>query len=163
MVMSLMLNGLKISVNQGVKMKLLHEHALPATIYRVSEVEKRLKELEDSLKYINQIIHTLRSDMIVNKAIGKEPEVLIDIPEELKMKRRSRSGSPRGNRRHDTVKKRWAIWKIQYDSGRSMKSIADEWDCDHSSISYARSREWNPTKAIPKDHVIENLIQYNKR
>jgi len=144
-------------------MKALHEHALPATIYRVSELEKRTKELEDNLKSVNQILYTLRSDIVVNKAIGKQQELHIDIPDELKMTRRTRSGSPRGNRRHDTVKKRWGLWKIQYESGRSMKSIADEWDCDHSSISYARSRQWNPTKAIPKDHVINNLIQYNKR
>jgi hypothetical protein len=157
------MNGLKMVANQGDKMKLLHEHALPATIYRVSELEKRTKELEDNLKALNQIIYTLRSDIIVNKALGKQPELPIGVPEELKMKRRTRSGSPRGNRRHETVKKRWSLWKIQYESGMSMKSIANEWDCDHSSISYARSREWNPTKATPKAHVIANLIKYNRQ
>ena len=161
--MSHLMNGLKMVANQGVKMKSLHEHALPATIYRVSELEKRTKELEDNLRLLNQILHTLRSDMVVNKALGKEPELHIEIPDELRMQRRTRQGMPRGNRRHDTVKKRWGIWKMQYESGRSMQSIAQEWKCNHTSISYARSKQWNPTKANPTERVINNLIQYNKK
>jgi hypothetical protein len=144
-------------------MKLLHEHALPATIYRVNELEKRTKELEESIKSVNQILHTLRSDILVNNTIGKQTEPSPYITEDIMMKRRTRQGWKRGNRKHETVKKRWAIWKIQYESGRSMKNIAEEWDCDHSSISYARSKEWNPTKSNPSEHVINNLIQYNKK
>lgn len=144
-------------------MKLLHEHALPATIYRVNDLEKRTKELEESLKSVNLILHTLRADMIVNKTIGKQPEPSPYITEEIMMKRRTRHGWKRGNRKHETVKKRWGIWKIQYESGRSIKSIADEWDCDQSSIRYARSRNWNPTKVVPPAHVIKNLLQYTEK
>jgi len=143
-------------------MKLLHEHALPATIYRVGQTEKRLNELESKVNTLTQLIASLRSDSMVSKEIAKEIVPQFDIPKELMMTRSARNGRKRGNRKHDVVKKRWAFWKTQYEAGLTLSEIARQWGCDHGSILYARDRKWNPSKHIPPAHVMEKLREYHE-
>ena len=143
-------------------MKLLHEHALPATIYRVGEAEKRLKELESKVETLTQIIASVRADSMVSKEISQKVLPTFEIPKDLMMTRSARNGSKRGNRKHEVVKKRWAFWKTQYDAGLTISEIAHQWGCDHGSVCYAKARKWNPSKHIPPAHVMEKLKEYNE-
>jgi hypothetical protein len=69
----------------------------------------------------------------------------LDIPREL----RPTFGKyrARGNRSHNTVQKRWGIWKAQYESGLTVKEIAHAWGCHHSSIVNAKSKNFTARKS----------------
>jgi len=123
------------------------ELVLAATIHRVKMCEDRIREFE-------QMVTTLTAQMAHNRAElaskGLASLVMgtttpLDIPKELVPtygKYRAR-----GNRKYDVVKKRWAIWKAQYNSGLSLTNIAKAWGCHHTTILNAVNRNFTPRKA----------------
>ena len=123
------------------------ELVLAATIHRVKMCEDKLREFE-------QMVSTLTSTMAQNRAElaskGLASLVMgttthLDIPREL----RPTFGKyrARGNRSHNTVQKRWGIWKAQYESGLTVKEIAHAWGCHHSSIVNAKSKNFTARKS----------------
>jgi hypothetical protein len=123
------------------------ELVLAATIHRVKMCEDKIREFE-------QMVSTLTSQMAQNRTemASKEAGNIVlgvttplDIPKELVVtygKYRAR-----GNRKYDVVKKRWAIWKAQYNSGLSLTNIAKAWGCHHTTILNAVNRNFTPRKA----------------
>jgi len=123
------------------------ELVLAATIHRVKMCEDKIREFE-------QMVTTLTAQMAHNRAelASKGLATLVmgtttplDIPKELVPtygKYRAR-----GNRKYDVVKKRWAIWKAQYNSGLSLTNIAKAWGCHHTTILNAVNRNFTPRKA----------------
>jgi len=123
------------------------ELVLAATIHRV-------KSCEDKIAQFEQLISTLTAQMAYNRSelASKGLANLImgtttplDIPRELRPTfGRYRA---RGNRSYNTVRKRWNIWKAQYESGLTVKEIANAWGCHHSSIVNAKSKNFTARKS----------------
>lgn len=118
--------------------------------YRVNDLDKRL---EASVKNFNSYADIAKrlQKYFVDLAIGVALDPVkmmperekIPIPEELKYKAGS-AGKP-ANRGADVVQRRWTIWKAQYESGMKVLDIAKDWGCDHGSVLYAKSRNWQST------------------
>jgi len=68
----------------------------------------------------------------------------IIVPEELRVLKGKLGRC--NNRKYEIVRRRWSLWKAQYDAGIPMNTIARAWKCDHGTIAYARSNGW---KASP--------------
>lgn len=129
---------------------------------RIKELEERIKELESSLTIMRQAresdpvkayleplcsrIAQIEAQMGLKKAQTKEPIDLpqIIVPHELRVLR-GKYGKCK-NRKIDVVQKRWALWKVQYEAGIPMTTIARAWGCDHGSICHAKKQGWNPSK-----------------
>ena len=116
---------------------------------RVNDLEKRLEAsvknfnaYADVSKRIQKYYVDLSVAMALDPVQVVERERIV-IPEELKYKRGDK-GKPH-NRNADAVQRRWTIWKAQYETGMSVNQIAKDWDCDHGSILYAKSKNWEST------------------
>jgi len=123
------------------------ELVVAATIHRVKMCEDRIREFEQMVTTLTaQMAHNraeLASKGLANLVMGTTTP--LDIPKELVPtygKYRAR-----GNRKYDVVKKRWAIWKAQYNSGLSLTNIAKAWGCHHTTILNAVNRNFTPRKA----------------
>ncbi|NBO26691.1 MAG: hypothetical protein EBU96_07885 [Actinobacteria bacterium] len=116
---------------------------------RLNDLEKRL---EASIKNFNSYADVSKRmqkyyvDLAVAMALDPievvERERIV-IPDELKYQKGDK-GKPH-NRGAGIVQRRWTIWKAQYETGMSINQIAKDWDCDHGSILYAKSKNWVST------------------
>ncbi|NDB97034.1 MAG: hypothetical protein EBZ78_12900, partial [Verrucomicrobia bacterium] len=77
-------------------------------------------------------------------AAGIRDEREIVVPPLLAIKRaKIRRGSKRRsgrNKEPKIVSRRWALWKIQYNSGYTTHQIARAWKCCRSTVEYARDK-----------------------
>lgn len=135
------------------------ELALPATIYRVGELEKKIKEIMDRIDNSNQAIGTqlneIRACMVVKESLptfdGKPLHEII-VPPELafakgsKFKKGKRFFRSSKNRTAEIVAKRWAMWRDQHNAGIPISVIARAWGCDHATILNAKARNWESYK-----------------
>lgn len=135
------------------------ELALPATIYRVGELEKKIKEIMARIDNTNQSIGTqlnqIKACMVVKEALptmeGKPMQEII-VPEELafakgrKFKKGKKFFKASKNRTAEIVARRWAMWRDQYNAGLPASVIARAWGCDHSTILNAKARNWESYK-----------------
>lgn len=135
------------------------ELALPATIYRVGELEKKIKEIMDRIDNTSQSIGTqlkeIRACMVVKEALptieGKPLKEII-VPEELaiakggKFKKGKKFYRSSTNRKAEIVARRWAMWRDQYNAGVPASVIARAWGCDHSAILNAKNKNWESYK-----------------
>lgn len=136
------------------------ELALPATIYRVGELEKKIKEIMDRIDNTNQSIGTqlnqIKACMVVKEALptmeGKPMQEII-VPEALafakgrKFKKGKKFFNASKNRTAEIVARRWAMWRDQYNAGVPASVIARAWGCDHSTILNAKARNWESYKS----------------
>ena len=123
------------------------ELVLAATIHRVKLCEEKIAQFEQMVSTLtSQMAHNrseLASKGLANLVMGTTTP--LDIPRELRPTfGRYRA---RGNRSHNTVQKRWGIWKAQYESGLTVKEIANAWGCHHSSIVNAKSKNFTARKS----------------
>ena len=135
------------------------ELALPATIYRVGELEKKIKEIMDRIDNSNQSIGTqlkeIRACMVVKESLptveGKPLQEII-VPPELafakgsKFKKGNRFFRSSKNRTAEIVARRWAMWRDQHGAGIPISVIARAWGCHHSTILNARAMKWESYK-----------------
>lgn len=125
---------------------------------KLKELEQRIENLEICISLMRQAkdndpvkayLEPIASRMAqIEATIGLErankddqmdmPNII--IPEELRVLK-SKYGKCT-NRKHEIVKRRWALWKAQYNAGIPMQTIARAWNCDHGAISYARANNW---------------------
>ena len=134
------------------------EYALPATIYRIAEAEKTIKELKNELEFVktslSKAIEQIQSKkQVTDEGLCDKPQPLVPnivVPDELrhcKGKKYIRSGRVvfgKKNRNYEQTAKRWAIWKTQCELGLSMAAIARAWGCDHASILHAKKKGFVP-------------------
>ena len=135
------------------------ELALPATIYRVGELEKKIKEIAQRIDNSNQVIGTqlneIRACMVVKDSLptveGKPLQEII-VPPDLafakgsKFKKGNRFFRSSKNRTAEIVARRWALWRDQHNAGIPISVIARAWGCDHATILNAKSRNWESYK-----------------
>lgn len=115
--------------------------------------EQKLAERE---KYFIKLSEKLASKQAV--AVIQEVTPRIVVPRHLL--KECGAGSSKMKRNHEIVKKRWALWKLQFESGFSMNEIARAWKCDHGSIGYARRNNFIPTKATGR--IKESFLSITK-
>jgi len=132
--------------------------ALPATIYRVSELEKKLEQLMLKIDTHNQTIgvqiNQIKSCMVLKHSVPNEAGNIANIivPEELayskgkKFKKGKTMCRATSNKKTEVVARRWALWKDQYNAGIPAAVIARAWGCDHSTILNARDMNWQNYK-----------------
>jgi hypothetical protein len=129
------------------------ELAIPATIYRVSQTEKSIKELQaeflnmkasltSALEQI-QVSAVMKSGLTVGKTPQKH-EIL--VPDQLRHTRgkrfvfRGKRVYGRKNRDAEKVAERWSLWKTQMAMGIPISVIARAWGCHHASILHAQKK-----------------------
>ena len=129
------------------------EYALPATIYRVNETEKKIKELESEIinlrTSLTSAIEQIQASAVMKNglSIGKTPQKReILVPDELKHTRgkrfvfRGKKVYGRKNRNAEKVTERWELWKTQVSMGIPISVIARAWGCHHASILHAKKK-----------------------
>lgn len=129
---------------------------------KLRELEERIEGIETTLSLMRQTGNTdpikaylepIASRMAqIEARIGLEkaktngqidlPNII--VPEELRVLKGKLGRC--NNRKYEIVKRRWALWKAQYEAGIPMNTIARAWNCDHGTIAYARANGW---KASP--------------
>ena len=134
------------------------EMALPATIYRVGELEKKLEQLmqkiDTSSNALGAQITQIKSCMVLKHSVPNEEGTIANIvvPEELsyskgkKFKKGKTMCRATANKKCEVVARRWALWKEQYNAGIPPSVIARAWGCDHSTILNARDMNWTSYK-----------------
>lgn len=115
-----------------------------ALVYRVKALEDKIVDQANQITTLASQIAQNRTEMALKEAKEVEEGITtrLQIPEDLMPtigKYRARK-----NRSYEIVKKRWALWKVQMESGLSQNQIAKAWGCDHGSISYAKKRNFEP-------------------
>jgi hypothetical protein len=130
------------------------EMALPATIYRVAELEKKIEELMQKIDTSNNSlgaqITQIKSCMVLKHSVPNEEGRIANIvvPEELsyskgkKFKKGNTMCRATANKNSEIVARRWALWKDQYNAGIPASVIARAWGCDHTTILNARDMNW---------------------
>ena len=130
----------------------ISELALPATIYRVTETEKTIRELKNELSDVrislSKAIEQIQANALMKADIKnvKPLENQIMVPEELKHcrgKKYIRDGKVvygKKNRNAEQTAKRWSLWKAQCELGIPVSAIARAWGCDHASILHAKRK-----------------------
>jgi len=130
------------------------EMALPATIYRVAELEKKIEELMQKIDTSNNSlgaqITQIKSCMVLKHSVPNEECRIANIvvPEELsyskgkKFKKGKTMCRATANKNSEIVARRWALWKDQYNAGIPASVIARAWGCDHTTILNARDMNW---------------------
>jgi hypothetical protein len=130
------------------------EMALPATIYRVAELEKKIEELMQKIDTSNNSlgaqITQIKSCMVLKHSVPNEEGRIANIvvPEELsyskgkKFKKGKTMCRATANKNSEIVARRWALWKDQYNAGIPASVIARAWGCDHTTILNARDMNW---------------------
>jgi hypothetical protein len=129
---------------------------------RIQDLEERINGLELSLQIMRNAkeadpvkaylaplcsrIGQIEAHLGLERAQTKEPIDLpqIIVPHELRVLR-GKFGKC-NNRKIEVVRKRWALWRAQYEAGISLSTIARAWGCDHGSICHAKKQGWNPGK-----------------
>ena len=95
-----------------------------ALVYRVKVLEEKLVDQANQITTLaSQIAHN-RTEMALKEAKEVEEGITtrLQIPKDLMPtigKYRARK-----NRSYEIVKKRWALWKVQFESGLSQNQIA---------------------------------------
>jgi hypothetical protein len=132
--------------------------ALPATIYRVGELEKKLEQLmlkiDSASNALGAQITQIKSCMVLKDSVPNEEGAIANIivPEELayskgkKFKKGKTICRATANKKTEVVARRWALWKEQYNAGIPAAVIARAWGCDHSTILNARDMNWQNYK-----------------
>ena len=115
--------------------------------------EKKLAERE---KYFVKLSEKLASEQAI--AVIQEVTPRIVVPRHIL--KECGAGTSKMKRNHEIVKKRWALWKLQFESGFSMNEIARAWKCDHGSIGYAKRNNFVPTKATGR--IKESFLSITK-
>lgn len=116
--------------------------AITVLSHRIAGLEARLMSAEKNMAgswgddYMKGLSAGLNADP-VEKVEGPK----FEIPEDLMYNRTNYTQKP-ANKTPDKVARRWAIWKAQYESGMKILQIAKMWGCDHGSVAYARSKNW---------------------
>jgi len=128
--------------------------ALPATIYRVGEIEKKLEQLMQKIDISNNTlgaqINQIKSCMVLKHSVPNEEGKIANIvvPEELSYSKGKKFKKGRvmcratSNKNSEIVARRWALWKDQYNAGIPASVIARAWGCNHTTILYARNMNW---------------------
>ena len=97
-------------------------------------------------------IAQIEAQIGLEKARSKEaidlPEII--VPHELRVLK-GKYGKCR-NRKIEVVQKRWALWRVQYEAGIPMTTIARAWNCDHGSICHAKKHGWEPRKQSRRNY-----------
>jgi hypothetical protein len=125
---------------------------------RIASTEGNIRMLEARLVAAVQTIQQMRHEISIgriertrkNKGIAEKVSVGIRDEREIvvppllairspktKMGSKRRSG---GNKEPKIVSRRWALWKIQYNSGYTTHQIARAWKCCRSTVEYARDK-----------------------
>ena len=125
---------------------------------RIASTESNIKMLEARLVAAVQTIQQMRHEIALGRiertrknrgaaerlAAGIRDEREIVVPPLLAIKRaKIRRGSKRRsgrNKEPKMVSRRWALWKIQYNSGYTTHQIARAWKCCRSTVEYARDK-----------------------
>jgi hypothetical protein len=128
----------------GLSVREILDLPFAALVYRVKVLEEKLVDQANQITTLaSQIAHN-RTEMALKEAKEVEEGITtrLQIPKDLMPtigKYRARK-----NRSYEIVKKRWALWKVQFESGLSQNQIAKAWGCDHASVSYAKKRNFEP-------------------
>ena len=117
-----------------------------ALVYRVKVLEEKLVDQANQITTLASQMAQNRTEMAVKEAneVAEGITTRLQIPNDLMPtigKYRARK-----NRSYEIVKKRWDLWKLQLESGLTIYQIAKAWGCDHSSVSHARSRNFEPRR-----------------
>ena len=125
---------------------------------RIAGIDSNIKMLEARLVAAVQSIQAMRHEITLGRiertkknkdiaekiAVGIRDEREIVVPPLLAIRSpRTKRGSRRrsgGNKEPKMVSRRWALWKIQYNSGYTTHQIARAWKCCRSTVEYARDK-----------------------
>ena len=131
----------------------------------------RVKTLEDKIAEQNTKIAMLASQIAQNKpTMGLETASSvvegitprIEIPKELLPTIGKHRASR--NRTYEIVKKRWGLWKLQFEAGMSQNQIARAWGCDHGSINHAKNHNFEPRRSVGRPRVKNEFdLKYPRR
>ena len=130
----------------GLSVREIIDLPFNALVYRVKALEDKIVDQANQIATLASQIAQNRTEMALKEAKEVEEGITtrLQIPKDLMPtigKYRARK-----NRSYEIVKKRWALWKVQLESGLTQNQIAKAWGCDHASISYARRRNFEPRK-----------------
>lgn len=144
-------------------MNQLHELALPATIHRITMLEKERDAFNEKLSGLYATIGQIRTELasegrLVREATLDSPLV---IPDDLRLIKQKGQRQKR-NRQYHVVQKRWSLWQEQLKTGISVNALAKAWGCNHGTILFARKQNFTARKAWNKGNP-EAFEQYRKK
>jgi uncharacterized coiled-coil protein SlyX len=113
---------------------------------KLQEREKYFKTLSEKLacKQAQAVIQDVTPDLVIPKHLKKSCGV----------------GSGKMAKSYEIIKKRYALWKLQYESGFSLTQIARAWKCDHGSVGHAKRNNFIPKKSMGR--MREKFLSINK-
>ena len=153
--------------------------AISAVTYRVKEIEDRLAMQDHKITQLAELISYNGSQAQIDKLTSIIENIRLTIP--LKTITQHIQGGhssleipkellptigkyrARSNRTYETVKKRWALWKLQLDAGVSATELARAWGCDRSSILYARKNRFVARASNGRKLVKHPLCSHSAR
>jgi hypothetical protein len=115
-----------------------------STTYRLDQLEKKVRSLEESLSILGQKQLRLEkvSDHLVrskNVKIEVVERPVIEVSKDLMQERKSR--------KKEVVAERWAVWEKLDRAGVGCTEIAEAFKCDHTSVLFAKKNgfksSWN--------------------
>jgi hypothetical protein len=112
-----------------------------ALVCRVKALEEKIEQMNNAYCKMSARIAEINTGTITNVI----PQVV--IPPELMHTQGKKD--KRSNRSYHIVKQRWEFWKKQYESGMTTKEIAHHWNCDRTTVTHAKRKNFIATKSDP--------------
>ena len=131
---------------------------LSAASERIKLLEDKMERQDQQISHIAMMISKVKEDSQIDKIASIIDSIRLTVPIKTIAEHIQVGSSPieipkellptagkcraRGNRTFAVVNKRWALWKVQSESGMCPTQIAKAWGCDRSSVIYARENKF---------------------
>jgi len=135
-----------------------------ALVYRVKTLEGKIAEQNTQIAMLASQIAQNKPRMGLETASSVVEGITtrIEIPKELLPTIGKHRASR--NRNYETVKKRWGLWKLQFEAGMSQNQIARAWGCDHGTIHHAKNHNFEPRRSVGRPKVENEFeLKYPRR
>ena len=115
-----------------------------STTYRLDQLEKKVRSLEESLSLLGQKQLSLER---VSDHLVKSKNIKIDIVERPVLEVSKDLLKASKSRKKEIVAERWAVWEKLDRAGVGCTEIAKAFKCDHGSVLFAKRNgfksSWN--------------------
>ena len=115
-----------------------------STTYRLDQLEKKTRSLEESLALLGQKQLSLEK---VSDHLVKSKNIKIDIVERPVLEVSKDLLKASKSRKKEIVAERWAVWEKLDRAGVGCTEIAEAFKCDHTSVLFAKKNgfksSWN--------------------
>jgi hypothetical protein len=106
-----------------------------STTYRLDQLEKKVRSLEESLSLLGQKQLSLEK---VSDHLVRSKKIRIDVVERPVIQVSRELLKARKLRKQEIVTERWAAWEKLDRAGVGCLEIAKAFKCDHGSVLYAK-------------------------